>query len=227
MHLAKQIVLSLEFFTQHRKQLVLEKRIKELEHDKDSLQSDFEAAQGSVDLMRDMVEKSRKEYLSQVQETIKTEILMGHAVNTLDSEVVELRSKVINLEAETSSLRQLNSQLVEDLKSTKEEATEGGRKLEKAVDELSATKVELVEAKGKLGEAVSSIASLTVEKNALESSKQKLEADNAELMNVGADALADGFELAFEQIRCVLPDVDQSQFSIYHKVVDGKLIPLS
>jgi len=54
-------VLSLEFSTQHRKQLVLEKRIKELEHDKESLQSDFEAAQGSVDLMRDMVEKSRKE----------------------------------------------------------------------------------------------------------------------------------------------------------------------
>ena len=181
MHLAKQIVLSLEFSTQHRKQLVQEKRIKELEHDKESLQSDFEAAQGSVDLMRDMVEKSRKEYPSQVQETIKTEILMGQAVNARDSKVVELRSKVINLEAETSSLRQLNSQLAGDLKSTKEEATERGMKLEKAVDELSAVKVELAEAKGKLGEAASSIASLTIEKNALETSKQKLEADNANL----------------------------------------------
>jgi len=226
-HLAKQIVLSLEFSTQHRKQLVLEKRVKELEHDKESLQSDFEAAQGSVALMRDMVEKSRKEYLSQVQETIKTEILMGQAVNTLDSEVVELRSKVINLEAETSSLRQLNSQLVGDLKSTKEEATDGGKKLEKAVSELSAVKVELAEAKGKLEEAASSIASLTTEKNALETSKQELKAENAELMNVGADALADGFELAFEQIRCVLPDLDLTQFSIYHQVVDGKLIPPS
>ena len=88
MHLAKQIVLSLEFSTQHRKQLILEKRIKELEHDKESLQSDFEAAQGSVDLMRGMVEKSRGEYLAQVQETIKTEILMGQAINSLDCEVV-------------------------------------------------------------------------------------------------------------------------------------------
>ena len=221
MHLAKQIVLSLEFSTQHRKQLVLEKRVKELEHDKESLQSDFEATQGSVDLMRDMVEKSRKEYLSQVQETIKTEILMGQAVNALDNEVVELRSKVINLEAETSSLRQLNSQLAGDLKSTKEEATDGGKKLEKAV------KVELAEAKGKLGEAASSIASLTTEKNALETSKQELEVENAELMNVGADALTEGFELALEQIRCVLPDLDLTQFSIYHEVVDGKLIPPS
>ena len=76
MHLARQMVLSLEFSTQQRKQLALEKRVKELEHDQESLQSYFEAAQGSVDLMRGMVEKARREYLAQVQETIKTEILM-------------------------------------------------------------------------------------------------------------------------------------------------------
>ena len=95
------------------------------------------------------------------------------------------------------------------------------------MSELSAVKVELAEAKGKLEEAASSIASLTIEKNALETSKQELEAENAELMNVSADALADGFELAFEHIRCVLPDLDLTQFSIYHEVVDGKLIPPS
>jgi len=218
MHLAKQIVLSLEFSTQHRKQLIPEKRIKELEHDKESLQSDFEVAKGSVDLMRDMVEKSKKEYLSQVQETIKTEILMGQAVNSLDCEVVQLRSKVIHLEAETSSLRQLNSQLVGELDSTRETAATGENKLEEVVSKL-------FEAKGQLEEAASSIAALTTEKNAAEASKQKFEAENADLMSVGAEALADGFELALEQIQCVLPDLDLSQFNIYHEVVDGKLIP--
>ncbi|XP_068466430.1 uncharacterized protein [Phaseolus vulgaris] len=202
----------------HRKQLILEKRIKELEHDKESLQSDFEAAQGSVDLMRGMVEKARGEYLAQVQETIKTEILMGQAVNSLDCEVVQLRSKVIHLEAETSSLRQLNSQLVGELESTRETAVTREKKLEEVVSKLS-------EAKGQLEEAASSIAALTTEKNATEASKQKLEAENADLMSVGAEALADGFELALEQIQCVLPDLDLSQFSIYHEVVDGKLIP--
>jgi len=64
MHLAKQIVLSLEFSTQHRKQLALERRVKELEHDKETLQSDFEAAQESTALLRGMVEKSRGEYLA-------------------------------------------------------------------------------------------------------------------------------------------------------------------
>ena len=34
MHLAKQMMLSLEFSTQHCKQIALEKRVKELEHDK-------------------------------------------------------------------------------------------------------------------------------------------------------------------------------------------------
>ena len=46
MHLARQMVLSLEYSTQHRKRIALEKRVKELEHDKESLQSDFEAAKG-------------------------------------------------------------------------------------------------------------------------------------------------------------------------------------
>ena len=203
MHLAKQVVLSLEFSTQHRKQLALEKRVKDLKHDKESLRSDFEAAQESVQLMRGMVEKARREYLAQVQETIKTEILMGQAVSSLDCTVVELR-------AETSSLRQLNSQIVGELESTKEAAAAGEKRLEEVV--------------GKLSEAASSLAAITTERDAAEASKQKLEGENADLMNVGVDALIDGFELALEQIRCILPDLDLSQFSIYHEVVDGKLI---
>ena len=204
MHLARPMVLSLEFSTQHRKQIALEKRVKELEHDKESLRSDFEAAQGSVEIMRGIVEKARREHLAQVQETIKMEILMGQTVSSLDCAVVELR-------AETS-------QLVGELESTKEAAAAGEKKLEEVAGKL-------FEAKGQLAEAASSFAALTTERDAAEASKQKLEAEKADLMNVGADALTDGFELALEQIRCVLPDLDLSQFSIYHEVVDGKLIP--
>ena len=165
MHLARQMVLSLEFSTQHRKQIALEKRVKELEHDKESLRSDFEAAQGSMEIMRGMVEKARREYLAQVQETIKTEILMGQTVSSLDCAVVELR-------AETSSLHQLNSQLVGELESTKEAAAAGEKKLEEVVGKLS-------EAKGQLEEAASSLAALTTERDAAEASKQKLEAEKA------------------------------------------------
>ncbi|XP_068503272.1 uncharacterized protein [Phaseolus vulgaris] len=176
MHLAKQVVLSLEFSTQHRKQLALEKRVKDLEHDKESLRSDFEAAQGSVELMRGMVEKARREYLAQVQETIKTEILMGEAVGSLDCTVVELK-------AETSSLRQQNTQLLGELESAKEAAAAGEKRLEEVV--------------GKLSEAASSLAAVTTERDVAEASKQELEVEKADLMN----------------------------FSIYHEVVDGKLIP--
>ena len=118
---------------------------------------------------------------------------------------------MVQLRAETSSLRQLNSQLVGELESTKEAAAAGEKRLEEVV--------------GKLSEAASSLAAVTTERDAAEASKQKLEAEKADLMNVGADALTDGFELALEQIRCVLPDLDLSQFSIYHEVVDGKLTP--
>ena len=68
---------------------------------------------------------------------------------------------------------------------------------------------------------------MTTERDAAEASKQKLEAEKDDLMNVGADALTDGFELTLEQVRCVLPDLDLSQFNIYHEVVDGKLLPPS
>ncbi|XP_068476758.1 uncharacterized protein [Phaseolus vulgaris] len=138
----------------------LEKRVKELEHDKESLRSDFEAAQGSVELMRGMVEKARREYLAQVQETIKTEILMGQTVSSLDCAVVELR-------AETSSLRQLNSQLVGELESTKEAAAAGEKKLEEVVGKLS-------EANGQLEEVASSLAALTIERDAAEASNTVL-----------------------------------------------------
>ncbi|XP_068486493.1 uncharacterized protein [Phaseolus vulgaris] len=107
MHLARQMVLSLEFSTQHRKQIALEKRLR----------------------------------------------------------------------AETSSLRQLNSQLVGKLKSTKEAAATGEKKLEEVAGKL-------YEAKGQLEEAASSLAALTTEKNAVEASKQKLEAEKADLMNL-------------------------------------------
>jgi len=190
MHLAKQLVLSLEFSTQHRKQIALEKRVQELEHDKGSLQSDFEAAQGSVALMRGMVEKSRREYLAQVQETIKTEILMGQAVTAKDCEIL--------------SLQQANSELAGKLEASEEKVATGKKELE--------------EAKSQLEEAFSSIASLT-------SAKETAEAEKAAFMGAGAEALADGFEFALEQVQCVLPDLDLSQFSIHNEVEDGKLIP--
>ena len=205
---------------QDQEEVKAQMRVKELEHDKESLQSDFEAAQESTALLRGMVEKSRGEYLAQVQETIKTEILMGQAITALDCEVMELRGKVTHLGAETSSLHQQNSHLAGELESIKEAAATREKKLEEVVSELS-------EAKGQLEEAASSIASLTAEMNAVEASKQKLEVEKADLMGVGAEAFADGFELALEQIKCILPDLDLSQFSIYHEVVDGKLVPPS
>ena len=44
-------------------------------------------------MMRGMVEKSRGEHFAQVLETIKTEILMGQDVNSLDCEVAQLRAE--------------------------------------------------------------------------------------------------------------------------------------
>ncbi|XP_068474978.1 uncharacterized protein [Phaseolus vulgaris] len=93
-----------------------------------------------------MVEKARREYLLQVQETIKMEILMGQTVGPLDLKVAELQAEnssllersqmVEELEAENSSLRQQDSQRVEMLKAAKEATAAAEKKLEEAVGQL-------------------------------------------------------------------------------------------
>ena len=150
------------------------------------------------------------------------EILMGQTVGPLDCKVVELQ-------AENSSLRERRTQLVEELQaenaSLRQQDSQGVEMLKAAKEATAAAERKLEEAVGKLSEAASSLAALTTQRDAAEASRQSLEAEKEDLMNVGAEALADGFELALEQIKCILPDLDLSQFSIYHEVVDGKLIP--
>ena len=83
-----------------------------------------------------MVEKVRRDFALQVQETIKTEILMGHAVTALDGELVESRGKAIQLKTKITSLRQQNAQLAKDLETTRNEAADRGSKLEEVQAKL-------------------------------------------------------------------------------------------
>ncbi|KAK7382332.1 hypothetical protein VNO80_01183 [Phaseolus coccineus] len=154
----------------------------------------------------------------------------------INSQAMELKGQNIRLEAETSSLRQLSDQQAaetssllrlsdkqaEDLKASREELALKEKKLEEvlvqlleAQSKLTRTQEELEGAEGKLEEAVSSFAK----------QKEELEADVTETMEAGADAWIDGFKAALEQVHCVLPDLDLTQFTPGHSVADGKLIP--
>ena len=84
LHLARQMVLSLEFSTQHRRPEKLEGKVKELLSQQESLRSDYEALQDTNDMLKDMLEESKMARVQQVQETIKTEMLMGDVVAALD-----------------------------------------------------------------------------------------------------------------------------------------------
>ena len=83
LYLARQLVLSLEFSTQHRRIEKLEGKMGELINQKESLQSDYEALQSTNEMLRDMVEEAKRGRALQVQETIKTEMLMGDAIACL------------------------------------------------------------------------------------------------------------------------------------------------
>ena len=67
LHLACQLVLSLEFSTQHRRIEKLEGKMGELINQKESLQSNYEALQSTDDMLRGMVEEARRARAQQVQ----------------------------------------------------------------------------------------------------------------------------------------------------------------
>ena len=55
LHLARQLVLSLEFSTQHHRIKKLESKMSELYNQKESLQSDYDALQNTSEMLRGMV----------------------------------------------------------------------------------------------------------------------------------------------------------------------------
>jgi len=190
------MVLSLEFSTQHRRLEKLEGKMSELLNQKESLQSDYEALQGTNELLSDMVEEAKRGSALQVQETIKTEMLMGDAVAALDADLVETTGRAIQLEAENAFLRQQIANLAEALAANERRANDQGSKLK---------------------EAESTIATLVTEKVVLETEKTKL-------WEEAADTFAEVFDLALEQVKCVFPEADYSQFAMDFEVVDGEIV---
>jgi len=203
LHLACQLVLSLEFSTQHRRIEKLEGKMGELINQKESLQSNYEALQSTDDMLRGMVEEAKRGRALQVQETIKTEMLMGDAVAALDADMAKTTGRAIQLEAENAFLRQHISNLAEALAANERRANDQGSKLK---------------------EAESTIATLVTEKVVLETDKAELEAEKTKLWEEAADTFAEGIDLALEQVKCVFPDADCSQFAIDFEVVDGQII---
>jgi len=54
---------------------------------------------------------------------------------------------------------------------------------------------------------------------------EKLKKQIEEMDLNAANVLTSGFGAALEQFACVYPDLDLSQFSICHEVIDGKIVP--
>jgi len=198
LHLARQLVLSLEFSTQHRRIEILEGKMGELVNQKESLQSDYEALQSANELLRDMVEEAKRGRALQVQETIKTKMLMGDVVAALDADLIETTGRAIQLDVENAFLRQQIANLAEALAANERRANDQGSKLK---------------------EVESTIATLVTEKVVLETDKAELEAEKTKLWEEAADTFAEGFDLALEQVKCIFPEADCSQFALDHFVV--------
>ena len=77
---------------------------------------------------------------------------------------------------------------------------------------------ELGEKEKELNESMAKLAGALEENEML---KKQIE----ELDLSAANILTSGFGAALEQFACVYPDLDLSQFSVCHEVIDGKIVP--
>ena len=132
-------------------------------------------------------------------------------VTELESRLVPQREGIADLE-ETLKAKKA---YVDELEAKSIEGEDLLGKIEADKDrkakELSEKDKELNESAAKLAQAL--------EEN------EKLKTQIEELDLSAANVLTSGFGAALEQFACAYPDLDLSQFSIFHEVVDGKIVP--
>jgi len=132
-------------------------------------------------------------------------------VDELESRLVPQREKIADLEETRKAKKAYADEL--EAKSIEREDLLGKIEADKdqKAKELSEKEKELHESAAKLAQAL--------EEN------EKLKKQIEELDLSATNVLTSGFGAALEQFAYAYPDLDLSQFSICHEVVDGKIVP--
>ncbi|XP_068498414.1 uncharacterized protein [Phaseolus vulgaris] len=132
-------------------------------------------------------------------------------VTELEGKLVHQQEKIAGLEETLKAKGAYADEL--EAKSIEREDLLGKIKadMDQKAKELSEKDKELNESVAKLAQAL--------EEN------EKLKKQSEELDLNAAYVLTSGFGAALEQFPCAYPDLDLSQFSICHEVVDGKIVP--
>ncbi|XP_068503664.1 uncharacterized protein [Phaseolus vulgaris] len=133
-------------------------------------------------------------------------------------EVAELESRLVPQQEQIADLEEAleaKKAYVNELESKSIEREDLLGKIEAEKNQKSK---ELSEKDKELNESAAKLA------HALEEN-EKLKKQIEELDLSAANVLTSGFGAALEQFACVYPDLDLSQFSICHEVVDGKIAP--
>ncbi|XP_068474856.1 uncharacterized protein [Phaseolus vulgaris] len=148
----------------------------------------------------------------------KNSVELGQKLNAKLSEVTELEGRLMHQQEKIAGLEETlkaKGDYADELeaKSIEREDLLGNIRadMDQKAKELSEKDKELNESAAKLAQAL--------EEN------EKLKKQSEELDLNAADVLTFGFGAALEQFACAYPDLDLSQFSICHEVVDGKIVP--
>jgi len=136
----------------------------------------------------------------------------------LESKLVPLREKIAKLE----EAKKADAQQVANIeKRSIERETLLGRveqDRDKASQELTETAAELARAREENSGLKKKADELGEENRGLKTKIDELQLDAAQVLTFG-------FGAASEQFACKFPDLDLSEFFVYNKVVDGKIVP--
>ena len=157
--------------------------------------------------LRDELRSERKSS-TELRKKLNDKLL--EAVN-LESRLVPQREKIVDLEEALKA----NKAYVDKLKAKSVERKDLLGKVEADRDQKAK---ELSEKDKELSKSVAKLA------GALEEN-EKLRKQIEEIDLSAANVLSSGFDAALEQLACAYPDLDLSQFSVCHEVVDGRIVP--
>jgi len=132
-------------------------------------------------------------------------------VTALEGRLVHQQEKIAGLEETLKAKRAYADELEANSIEREDLLCNIKADMDQKAKELSEKDKELNESTAKLAQAL--------EEN------EKLKKQSEELDLNTANILTSGFGAALEQFACAYPDLDLSQFSICHEVVDGKIVP--
>jgi len=194
----------------------LEKEVASLKKEKEKLATHWGRQEDAYKTSLRVAQKAKEEANKRLHE-------VSHANAELLNQVVPLRVKIADLEAEAKTSIAHQKKLEEQCVDREQTLGKTEVALADKTDKCSRLASEIATLQAKVQELTAALASKDQE---MTTQAANFEVAEEKLIGESASSFAEGFAEALVQAACVNPGIDVTGCSPLNKVVDGKLVPL-